>query len=266
MTIDKQTDNMEDTPLILHIPHASQNIPEQYARAFCLSEIELQQELLRMTDHYTDELFTCDGATRICYLVSRLILDVERFEDDELEHMSKIGMGVIYTHNSDLKPLRNTPSATERELLLQTYYRPHHAKLDEACKQQLAKHGKCLIVDCHSFPTQSLPYELKIHGELPRPQICIGTDTYHTSRELQEACCQALQRRGYEVSLNEPFGGALVPRAYYQKEASVQSLMIELRRDLYMNETTGEKNANFTKLQKDIHGILNEMVQQLKKA
>ncbi|MFI3244170.1 MAG: N-formylglutamate amidohydrolase [Akkermansia sp.] len=257
---EQQDGKGENSPLILHIPHASQHIPKECAASFLLPPQELRDELLRMTDHFTDELFTCQTATRICYPVSRLVLDVERFANDEQEHMSQIGMGVIYTKSSHLTELRTPPTPQEREYLLSRYYYPHHEQVQKSCEDALTQHQHCLIIDCHSFPTQSLPYERQIHGELHRPQICIGSDDYHTSSALLENCVQSFRKRGYEVAINTPFAGALVPMKYYQKNAAVQSLMIELRRDLYMDEETGDKNAHFTSLQTDIRDILRELI------
>lgn len=247
------------SPLVLHIPHASQHIPCELRSQFILNDEELQLELLRMTDHYTDELFALDGAQQCCTTVSRLILDVERFEDDAQEEMSQIGMGVIYTQTSQLTALRHHIDKEEREGLIQAYYRPHHEKLTQCCADALVQHGKCLIIDCHSFPTHSLPYELKIHDEQPRPEICIGTDDYHSAPALTESCCQAFRDLGYEVALNAPFAGSLVPMPFYQQNPRVQSLMIELRRDLYMDETSGLKNAHFNKLKQDINTVLRRI-------
>ena len=42
---------------LFHIPHASKNIPNKYLNFFCLSTEDLQTEILKMTDHFTDELF-----------------------------------------------------------------------------------------------------------------------------------------------------------------------------------------------------------------
>lgn len=250
-------------PLILHIPHASKVIPREWKHQFCLSAEELEKELLTMTDHFTDELFDFEDALQVKANVSRLILDVERFEDDKLEHMSKIGMGVIYTKTSQLTALRNSVRHEERVSMIEKYYHAHHQQLEQICHTSLEQHGQCLIIDCHSFPTHTLPYELKIHGTLSRPEICIGTDSYHTTHELEESCAQAFQKLGYEVSINAPFAGALVPMAYYRKNANVQSLMIELRRDLYMDETTGERNNRFEQLQRDIGQVLQNLHQPL---
>ena len=44
-----------------------------------------------------------------------------------------------------------------------------------------------------------------------------------------------------ESPVDKPFRGALIPNAVYGKDTRVQSVMVELRRDLYMDETTGKK-------------------------
>jgi N-formylglutamate deformylase len=88
--------------VILHIPHAARNVPTEEREAVCLDDEELGNELLRMTDAYTDELFppTPVEAGRIVFPISRLICDVERFPSDEDEPMAIRGMGVIYTSTS----------------------------------------------------------------------------------------------------------------------------------------------------------------------
>jgi N-formylglutamate amidohydrolase len=92
--------------------------------------------------------------------VGRLVVDVERFPDDGDEPMATRGMGAVYTATSQLTPLRRRLSAGEREALMQAYYRPHHARLEAAVAAALERHGRCLVIDCHSFPSVALPYEM----------------------------------------------------------------------------------------------------------
>ena len=80
--------------VVLHIPHSSRDVPAEERRAICLDDVELQKELLRMTDAHTDQLFpgTPLEAARVVFSISRLICDVERFASDENEPMVTRGM------------------------------------------------------------------------------------------------------------------------------------------------------------------------------
>ena len=73
---------------IFHIPHASTFIPDRYLSGFLPG---LEENLLRMTDWYTDELFDFGFGDRLVYPVSRLVCDPERFRVDEREEMAQIG-------------------------------------------------------------------------------------------------------------------------------------------------------------------------------
>ena len=55
-----------------------------------------------MTDAFTDELFDLgDTANKLVFSVSRLLVDPERFEDDDVEPMAGRGMGAVYTKTHD---------------------------------------------------------------------------------------------------------------------------------------------------------------------
>lgn len=122
--------------MILHIPHASLNT---LSKEFLC---DLDKELIRMTDRYTDELFYHPQAARIVAPISRLLCDMERFEDDSLEEMAAKGMGVCYTTNSFGAKLREV-SAQEKEEILQTYYRPHHKLLPRSCSKGASSKWNC---------------------------------------------------------------------------------------------------------------------------
>ena len=217
-----------NSPLLLHVPHASTFIPPEELPRFC--PIDLADELLKMTDRYCDELFT--GYKKVVFPVSRLVCDPERFRDDAEESMSRIGMGAVYTRTSSGELLRKVTEG-EREKLLRRYYDPHHARLTEAVEEKLRTYGRCLIVDGHSFHPVPLPYEPD--QEPSRPDFCIGTDPYHTPEQLATFALGFLRREGFTVSLNRPYAGSLVPLKYYRQDHRVSSLMIEVNRRLYMN-------------------------------
>lgn len=183
--------------VVFHIPHDSTEIPAEVREQFVLDVPTLRQEILRMTDHHTLALFTgeCVKSAQIVRAqVSRLVVDVERFESDAEEPMAGCGMGVVYTRTSSGMPLRRPLLAVERQALIESWYRPHHHRLSQVVQRALDDHGRTLVIDAHSFPSLPLPYESD--QRLDRPQICIGTDDFHTPRALGEAFMEAFRGLG----------------------------------------------------------------------
>ena len=82
---------------IIHLPHASREIPADLRPTFLIDDAALERELDRMTDHYTDELFAvpATAAATVRFPVSRFVVDPERFEDDAEERMAQRGQGVV---------------------------------------------------------------------------------------------------------------------------------------------------------------------------
>lgn len=245
--------------MIRHIPHDSTLIPSAYRDSFLLDDANLQQEVLRMTDLHLLDLFGGDSTTDVVFPVSRLLVDVERFEDDSEEPMAARGMGVCYTSTHDLKPLRRPLTEVEKEALLTRFYRPHHALLEQRVEELLARNRFALLIDCHSFPSCRLPYEIGPEGD--RPEICIGTDRFHTPEAIALSALKRFASQGYSVGLNAPFAGALTPMKYYRKDARVISLMIEVRRDLYMDEATGERTERFEQVRQQVQEVMDELAE-----
>ena len=240
-----------DSPILLHIPHASIIIPGIERSRFCFQDLD--DELFKMTDRYCDELFT--GYDAVIFPVSRLVCDPERFRDDEQESMSIVGMGATYTKASSGDFLRRI-TADEREGLLQRYYDPHHRRLTEAVEAKLKTHGRCLIVDGHSFHPVPLPYEPD--QETGRPDFCIGTDPYHTPGLLADYAMGFLQSEGFSVFLNRPYGGSLVPMKYYGRDRRICSIMIEINRRLYM-DGNGQRSNRFSSIQRTVSMLLEKL-------
>jgi len=230
-------------PLFLHLPHDSTLIPPAERAEFLIPEPELRQELLRLTDAHTAALYAegADPADVVRAEVSRLVVDVERFADDRLERCAAFGMGATYVRTSDGRPLRALTPARRAELL-DCYYWPHHRRLDEAAAVRLARFGRCLILDAHSFPSAPLPTQLAYPAS---PEIGIGTQPGHTSPALRDLLVGFFRVRGFVVGVDVPFSGAIVPNRYFDREPLVQSAMVEVRRDLYMDEAAGERHAGF---------------------
>jgi len=241
--------------LVLHIPHASTEIPNDLRGSFALSDDELDVELRRMTDAHTDKLFARADVPSIRFPVSRLVVDPERFPDDADEPMADRGMGVLYTKTSNGDVLRKTPDRAARETLINRYYAPHHAALEAAVAQTLASEAECVVVDCHSFPSAPLPYETNQDAE--RPDLCLGSDEFHTPRELVDVLVDEAGSLGWSVANNSPFAGALVPLEYYGKMPSVLAVMLEVNRSLYMDEATSGPSNQFGETRQKLAHLLS---------
>jgi len=120
---------------------------------------------------------------------------------------------------------------------MERWYWPHHRRLEKAVARAVDRYGSCLLIDCHSFPSRPLPYEMDQHPN--RPEICLGTDAHHTPDALLQAALEAFRGEGFDVAINRPFAGALVPQSRYQTDRRVSALMVEVNRGLYINESTG---------------------------
>jgi N-formylglutamate amidohydrolase len=241
---------------VLHIPHSSGEVPAEERQAICLADGDLDRELQRMTDAYTDDLFpvTYVEAGRVVFPMSRLICDVERFPSDENEPMAARGMGVFYTRTSMGTPFRHLLSPQESQILLDRWYWPHHRKLQILVDEVTARFGRCLIVDCHSFPSVALPYELNQNEH--RADICIGTDPFHTPVRVRDSIQLAVKAANWSVAVDAPFAGALVPLAVYRKDRRFSSAMIEVNRRLYMDEQSGTKKTEFEKVRKVVGELI----------
>jgi N-formylglutamate amidohydrolase len=231
------------------VPHASTRITPDHRAGILLADEALTRELVRMTDWHTDRLFEGVrelGATIFVNELSRLVVDPERFADEDAEPMDRIGQGAVYTRTSDGAELRRLEPG-DRQRLIDEVYSPYHAALTEVVDGVLDEFGQCLVLDCHSFGTIPLPSEADQSTD--RPDICIGTDAFHTPPSLAERYVDAFAAQGFSTEIDRPFTGALVPLRYYGQDRRVTAVMVEVRRGLYCDEATGEPLPDFEDVQ-----------------
>lgn len=249
---------MENYPVLIHIPHSSIYIPDDIREDIILDEYNLRKESLLLTDRYTDELFETENVFFHKNNYSRLVFDPERFRNDDDEFMSAYGTGVVYCKTSAGDVLREQ-NAEKRSAMLEKYYDPYHEELTQKVDNILGSYGRCLIVDGHSFPSHPLMFEK--NKEKPRPDICIGTDEYHTPDNITIQLENFIHDNGYSTDRNHPFGGSLVPMKFYRKNKNIISVMIEINRRLYMDESNGEKSRTFNQIKDFIQNLTKFLIE-----
>ncbi len=223
-------------PYLIHLPHCGTMIPDEYRSDYFLSPKELEENILQYADLYTDELFesllTRFGGVKNKY--SRLFFDPERFFDEKQESMSRLGLGWFY-EKAILEeiPLRGTKN---KEAIAE-YYHEHHKELNDKTQEKLDLYGKCTIIDCHSFSNERYWFH---DQNLELPDICIGYDEEYVDMELVEILKEEFQF--YNVSINSPYSGSLVPTRFYNKNKNVKSVMIEINKKLYLDSDNKKGN------------------------
>ena len=213
--------------VVWHIPHAKTEIPPHIRGQFLLSDDELQAEAELVADTDADVLYVRDGDTALVFPWSRIVVDPERLCGDA-EPMEAHGLGMIYRRTHDGRPLRRELLPAEEQSMLDLY-QDHHAQLVDRVDASLEQHGRCLILDGHTYPANPLPFE---DPSMARPPVCLGTDPTHTPEWLVQAFVGAFSAQGTETGINTPYAGTLLPEQF-QGDARVMSLMIETRKDSY---------------------------------
>lgn len=244
--------------IILHIPHSSTFIPTR--KDYLVSSTELRNEVIKLTDWYTDDLFQHKNAISIITPFSRLFCDVERFPNDKDEIMSKYGMGMFYTTLDNGKILRKEDKVIRSKIFNQ-FYQKHHKKLLQKVEKVLKINKKCLIIDCHSF--SDVPFERDMKKTLPRPDIDIGTDNFHTSKILLNIVKKYCKKNGLSYKINEPYSGTIIPLKYYRKNKQLQSIMIEVNRRLYLEKNSNKKNKNYKKVKRILLSMIDEIIKEV---
>ena len=248
-------DNSEISPVILHAPHGSRFIPEELKGTYLVSASAMEAEKDLMTDHFTNDLVkSIQNATSLVNGLSRFVVDVERFPD-EREEMRAVGMGAFYTHGSQKQLIRDAEHNTNPAL--REFFDTYSDALTELVQRTVDVHGRAVIIDVHSYPTEPLPYEL--HSEEGRPQLDIGADAAHTSAVLVGEVVKAFGNLG--TGINESFHGTYVPLRFYEaKDSRVQSVMLEIRRDTYMDEKSIELfPEGFSGLQASLQQLVSSL-------
>ena len=210
-----------------------------------------------MADLYTDEWIE-DSETihPVVAKTARIVVDKERFVDNSLETAAQYEQGGIYEKDYKGRRLRNKPSQTERQQLLEQYYHPHHHQLNHLCAESLRLYGRAMILDLHSYPAT---YNMGSGQGEETPDVCIGFDAPHYSESTLANMAAIVQKHGFTYGLNAPFAGSLVPSNYFG-DARVHSYMMEIKRSLYMNEEKFERNPEGMK---KIKMLLKDVIQLL---
>lgn len=214
--------------IICHIPHSSIIIPDWAKEQFIISSNELQSFALKMQDKYILELFDF-AENKLILPISRIVVDVERYRNDNIEPMAKIGMGLYYLKDDKGNIIRK--DCIDYRNKIYEIYDNHHKYFEAIISNFLKNEGFCYILDCHSFHKE-LNYTKFDNNNYP--DICIGFNENIPPIEALEIKT-IFENNGYTVKFNNPFEGSIIPLKYLN-DNNVKSIMLEINRNVCDSE------------------------------
>ncbi len=263
-------------PLVCDSPHSGTDYPADYRHA-------VPRELLRRgEDTHVEALWAAVpavGGTLLAAHFPRTYIDCNRNEDDldpELldgpwptplrpGEKTRLGFGLVWRNIGAGRPIYDRPLTVEEvRLRIQDYYRPYHAVLAEEIAQCTQRFGAVWHLNLHSMPNDA--YErLQIASPRPLADFVLG-DRDGTTCEpgFVDLVERELRARGYTVSRNDPYKGVQLIERIGQPAHNRHSLQVEIRRPLYMDEATRERNEGFARVQADLAALLGTLAAYVK--
>lgn len=266
----------EAVPLVCDSPHSGTWYPEDYR------SIVPRAQLRRGEDTHVEALWAAvpaAGGTLLHAHFPRTYIDPNRtLEDLDPELLdapwpeplapgekSRLGFGLVWRNLQAGVPLYDRKlTVAEVKHRIDSCYLPYHAALAQAIEDTVQRFGAVWHLNLHSMPNDA--YErLQIRSAHPLADFVLG-DRDGTTCEpaFVDLVERQLRTRGYTVARNDPYKGVQLIARIGQPARRRHSLQIEIRRPVYMDEATRERNAGFAQVQKDLSAVTQVLAAYVK--
>lgn len=244
----------QSAPVVFASPHSGRVYPADFVAASRLDPLRLR----RSEDGFVDELFAAapaHGMPLIAATFPRAYCDANRepweldptmFEDElppwvnTMSPRVAAGLGTIARLVGSGEGIyKRRLRFADAESRVRTCWHPFHAALREAIAATVDAHGACVLVDCHSMPSNAMA---------PRGNADIVLGDGHgttCSSRLLRAVEQMLLDQRFTVRRNDPYAGGYITRNYGRPRERVHAIQVEICRSLYMDEARMERLGSF---------------------
>ncbi len=258
-------------PLVCDSPHSGTFYPADFRAAAPLARLRGGE------DTHVDALWEAVprvGGMLIAATFPRVYIDPNRtLEDLDPDLLAapwpqplapgektRLGYGLVWRNLDATTPVYDRKlSVEEVQGRIARYYQPYHAALAQAVEGAHARFGAVWHLNLHSMPNNA--YErLKIQSPHPLADFVLGDRDGSTCEPgMVDLVERELRAMGYTVARNDPYKGVQLIAQIGRPAERRNSLQIEIRRPLYMDEATRERNAGFVTVQRDL-GRLSERI------
>lgn len=256
-------------PLLLDSPHSGFQFPADFDAV--VSEFDLRDG----EDCFVDELYmpaTELGVPLLAALTPRTYLDPNRHAGDiDLDlieggtwphtHVpsgkASIGKALIWRTLDDGRAIYGRKLKVDEVLgRIERCHAPYHRALQDALERAHARFGVVYHINCHSMNSVAGPMGEGGEGT-PRADFVLGDrDGTTCDPAFTEFVRATLAAMGHSVSVNDPYKGVELVKAYSRPAAGRHSLQLEINKRLYMDEAKRERNAGFAPLQRKLHDLI----------
>ncbi|VFR37279.1 N-formylglutamate deformylase [plant metagenome] len=262
--------------LVCDSPHSGVDYPADFGHA-------VDRQVLRAAEDTHVEALWQDvpavGGTLLAAHFPRSYVDANRSEDDidaallaepwpqplSPSEKTRLGYGLIWRRVNAATPIYDRLlSLDEVQGRIARCYRPYHAALANAIEDTAARFGGVWHLNLHSMPNNA--YErLQIQSAHPLADFVLG-DRDGTTCEpaFVDLIERELKACGYSVARNDPYKGVQLIAKIGQPARKRNSLQIEIRRPVYMDEASRERSADFATVQRDLSGLLGKIAAYLR--
>jgi len=259
------------TPFFLNSPHSGDFFPSAF---LARSQLPLAT-LRRASDLFVDDLLApapeALGIPLMRALFPRSFLDLNRepFELDPRLIAGPLpvdantrslrvagGLGTVPRVIGDQIEIYAGKISLEEALgRIEHIYIPYHMRLHRELAARHAQHGRVVLVDVHSMPSQSFPRPTR-----PMPDIVLG-DRFGAScaQPLVDVAERLARQLGFRVERNQPYAGGYITEHYGRPMLGWHALQIEINRALYMDETSLTPHAGFAALSDALIALLGKL-------
>jgi len=213
------------------VPHGGSETPPEIADRV----IATPQDIFDDGDVSTQDIYALEGevAHFVSTPIARAFVDLNRAPDDRppanpdgvLKSETCYGKRIY----DPAKPLTDG----DAKALLERYYLPYHARLEEAGKDEDVR----LALDCHSMA--AVPPPTSPDQGQQRPLFCLSNDDGRTSpmsiiEQLADSLAESFGIERSDVWLNRPFKGGYITRSH--GTGHVPWIQLEMNRSLYLTD------------------------------
>ena len=237
-------------------PHSGEQVPEDVFWLKNLDEVTLMFDVDRYVDQLYDDIATKLQIPLIKSYWHRYFSDANRLPGD-VDQGSVVGSphakgkhttGLIWQTTSQGHVLLKEPISAELyQHLVAQYYQDFHKEVLEHYEDLFTVSSDPVYqLDLHSMPSKGTHIH-KDPGETRADVVVSDQLGKSASAAYVNLIKEAYSQAGFKVAYNWPYIGGRVTETYGQPERSQHCVQVELRRDLYMDEMTKQKNPELFK-------------------